>query len=53
MGTPERRDLIVMLGLVLGSAIVAIAVSTVVGLAIGAGFYDTPSACHECEGCEP
>jgi len=49
----RRRDFIVFVALVLGSAIVAIGVSTAVGLAIGAGFYDTGKPCHECEGCNP
>ena len=53
MSDDPRRDFTVFLGLVLGGAMVALAVSTVVGLAIGAGLYDTPPACHECEGCNP
>lgn len=53
MESGPGREFIVLLGLVLGAAIVAIGVSTVVGLAIGAGYYDTPGSCHDCEGCNP
>lgn len=48
-----HRDLSVFVGLVIGGALVALAVSTVVGVAIGVGIYDTPPPCHECEGCNP
>lgn len=53
MATERGEGLSVFVGLVLGSALLAIAVSAAVGLLFGAGFYDDTKPCHECEGCNP